>query len=64
MDKPKNPAAVTLGRAGGKKRAENMTKADRSASAKTAAAARWAKFREGNLSIGQTDERSEVKPGR
>jgi len=39
----KNPAAVALGRKGGKKRAAVMTKAQRSESAKKAAAARWGK---------------------
>src|SRR5687768_13712584 len=37
----KNPAAVSLGRAGGKARVAAMTKAERSESAKKAAAARW-----------------------
>ena len=37
----KNPAAVQLGRAGGKARAENLTDAERSAAARKAAAARW-----------------------
>jgi hypothetical protein len=43
----KNPAAVELGRLGGQKggkaRAEKMTAQERSAAAKKAAAARWAK---------------------
>jgi len=43
----KNPAAVALGRLGGlkggKARAAKLTKAQRSASAKKAAAARWGK---------------------
>lgn len=43
----KNPAAVELGRLGGKKggkaRAEKMTPKQRSAAAKKAAEARWAK---------------------
>jgi hypothetical protein len=43
----KNPAAVALGRkgglVGGKARAESMTKKQRSASAKKAAKARWAR---------------------
>lgn len=46
-EKAKDPAAVALGRRGGlkggKARAAKMTKAERSASAKTAAAARWGK---------------------
>jgi hypothetical protein len=46
-DDGKNPAAVALGRLGGlkggKARAEKLTKAQRSASAKKAAAARWGK---------------------
>jgi hypothetical protein len=51
MAKRKNPAAVALGRLGGKAAAgagmrvryENMTKAERVALAKKAAAARWKK---------------------
>lgn len=39
----KNRAAVQLGRKGGKKRAETMTPGQRSAVAKKAATARWAK---------------------
>jgi hypothetical protein len=39
----KNPAAVALGRKGGKKRAENLSAAELSEQGKTAAAARWAK---------------------
>jgi hypothetical protein len=43
----KDPAAVALGRkgglVGGKARAKSMTKAQRTASAKKAAAARWGK---------------------
>jgi hypothetical protein len=43
----KDPAAVALGRkggkVGGKRRAENMTEEQRSDAAKKAAAARWAK---------------------
>jgi hypothetical protein len=46
-DEGKDPAAVALGRkgglVGGKKRAESMTPEQRSAAAKKAAAARWAK---------------------
>ena len=46
-DHGKNPAAVLLGRLGGlkggKARAKKMTKAERSASAKNAAVARWSK---------------------
>ncbi len=45
----KDPAAVALGRRGGlkggKERAKRMTKAERSASAKKAAQARWGKKR-------------------
>ncbi len=47
----KNPAAVALGRLGGlkggKARAAKMTKAQRVATAKRAAAARWGKKRRG-----------------
>lgn len=46
-DSAKNPAAVALGRLGGKRggpaRAAAMTKAERHASAKKAARARWGK---------------------
>jgi hypothetical protein len=46
-DDGKNPAAVALGRLGGlkggKARAEKLSKSQRSASAKKAAAARWKK---------------------
>ncbi len=40
-DAGKNPAAVALGRKGGKARASAMTKKSRSASAKKAAESRW-----------------------
>ena len=47
MGKRKNPAAVMLGRRGGKKggpaRAAKMTPEERTASAQKAAAARWAR---------------------
>jgi hypothetical protein len=39
----KNPAAVSLGRTGGKATAKKLTPAQRSASARRAACARWAK---------------------
>lgn len=46
-DDGKNPAAVALGRLGGlkggKARAKSMTKKERTAAAKKAAAARWSK---------------------
>ena len=41
----KNPHAVAMGRAGGKARAKKMTKAERSANAKQAVNARWAKVK-------------------
>jgi hypothetical protein len=41
----KNPAAVALGWLGGKKRAANLSAEDLSAQGKSAAAARWAKWR-------------------
>lgn len=48
--KPKNPAAVALGKLGGKKggkaRAAKLTKKQRSEAAKKAARARWAKATE------------------
>lgn len=40
---PKNPAAVALGRKGGKATAENRTAEQRSAAARKAVEARWAK---------------------
>jgi hypothetical protein len=40
---PKNPAAVALGRRGGKARVQNQTAEQRSDSARRAAEARWAK---------------------
>lgn len=43
MAKKKNPAAVQLGRRGGKARLKKMTAAERSAVAKLGAAARWGK---------------------
>jgi len=43
---PKNPAAVELGRKGGKARAKNMTAEQRRESARKAVDARWAKTRE------------------
>lgn len=43
---PKNPAAVSLGRRGGKARVENQTPEQRIESARAAAKARWAKARE------------------
>jgi hypothetical protein len=43
MAKRKNPAAVSLGKLGGKARLEKMTPEQRSAVAKKAAADRWAK---------------------
>jgi hypothetical protein len=50
MSEEKNPAAVELGRRGGKKggpaRAAKMTPEERSESARKAVNARWAKWRE------------------
>ena len=43
MAKRKNPAAVALGRKGGKATAKNLTPEQRSEMAKLAAEARWAK---------------------
>jgi len=43
MAKKKDPAAVALGRKGGKKRAARLSKEERSQSAREAAAARWGK---------------------
>jgi hypothetical protein len=47
MPKRKDPAAVALGRKGGKARAQSMTPAQRTALAKKAAAARWAEKKSG-----------------
>src|ERR1051325_11522288 len=44
-EKRKNPAAVALGRLGGKKRAETLSPEELSAQGRKAAAARWAKSR-------------------
>lgn len=41
MSKRTNPAAVSLGKLGGKARARTLTKSQRAESAKQAAAARW-----------------------
>jgi hypothetical protein len=46
MPKRKNPAAVALGKRGGKARMKKMTAKQRSDVAKTAAQARWAKKKE------------------
>ena len=43
MTKKKNPAAVELGRKGGKTSAEKLTDAQRKEKARKAAQARWAK---------------------
>ena len=40
---PKNPAAVALGRRGGKARVKSQTSEERTESARSAAKARWAK---------------------
>jgi hypothetical protein len=42
--KGKDPAAVALGRKGGKATAESLTKAERKESAKKAIEARWAAY--------------------
>jgi hypothetical protein len=45
MTEEKNPAAVALGKLGGKARAEKLTPEQRSEIARKAAKARWAKKR-------------------
>ena len=65
----KNPAAVEMGRKGGKKggaaRAANMSPEERAASAKQAAAARWAKVAAEKQSwIGVDTEEAELRGGR
>jgi len=47
MAKRKNPAAVALGRKGGKASAEKLTQEQRSEKARKAAQSRWAKKRQG-----------------
>jgi hypothetical protein len=47
MAKKKNPAAVQLGRKGGKAAADNRTAQERKEHARKAAQARWAKKRPG-----------------
>lgn len=42
---PKNPAAVALGRKGGKATAENRTSKERQEAARKAVQARWAKMK-------------------
>ena len=46
MAKKKNPAAVALGRRGGKNSRVNLTPKNRTELARKAAAARWAKAKE------------------
>ncbi|MFZ1008981.1 MAG: hypothetical protein WAN65_19225 [Candidatus Sulfotelmatobacter sp.] len=46
MSTKKNPAAVALGRKGGKKTAASLTPEQRQAAARLAAEARWAKTAE------------------
>lgn len=67
--KEKNPAAVTLGRMGGKKggaaRAAKLTAEERAAAASAAAAARWAKVAEERQRwIGVDSEEAELRGGR
>jgi hypothetical protein len=45
---PKNPAAVELGRKGGEARAKSLSPAKRSAIARKAGLARWAKTEKAN----------------
>jgi hypothetical protein len=45
MAKKKNPAAVSLGKRGGNARAKKLTPEQRSAGARKAVLARWAKWR-------------------
>jgi hypothetical protein len=63
--KEKNPAAVALGRKGGKKggpaRAAKLTPEQRSESARKAVQARWARGREGSDSIVLKREKTEIK---
>ncbi len=65
----KDPAAVAMGRKGGKKggaaRAANMTPEQRAEASRTAASARWAKVAaEKQAWIGKDDEEAELKGGR
>lgn len=50
----KNPAAVALGKMGGKALRAMMTPEERTASARRAAKARWAKAKERNAIHGKT----------
>jgi hypothetical protein len=62
--KTKNPAAVALGRKGGKKggpaRAAKLTPKQRSESARKAVQARWAKAKEGKATSTNTSDRAVV----
>lgn len=61
---PKNPAAVALGRKGGKARAKNMTAEQRRDSARKAIDARWAKTRELVDEINERSKALEVRASR
>ena len=51
---PKNPAAVALGRKGGKATAENRSAEQRSAAARKAVEARWAEHKKNMKQIDQS----------
>ena len=58
---PKNPAAVALGRKGGKARAKNLTAEERSESARKASEARWAHLKKLAAEITEGTKRLEEK---
>lgn len=53
MAKKKNPAAVALGRRGGKKRAETLTAEELSQQGRKAVQARWAKAKKATKQKGK-----------
>jgi len=63
-EKRKNPAAIALGRLGGKKRAAALSAEDLSAQGKKAAASRWAKSKslEAPLEIQRPEKSEPAKP--
>lgn len=60
----KNPAAVELGRRGGKARVKNQTPEERKESARRAAEARWSKVKEVAEELDQRTKALEAKATR
>lgn len=58
---PKNPAAVALGRKGGRARAKKLSSAERSESARKASEARWARLRDLTAEITEGTKKLERK---